>query len=131
MIDKIKEVAHKLGLEKFYGLEQQTVHRIERGLDKYRIAVFIDNGQPDKYYHRRELNIYQLIFDKEIGFIEALVGDKVMCNDDYECIQECVKEDCHSEWETCPERCEDFADHHRQRLATMTLDGMIEYINKI
>jgi hypothetical protein len=128
MIDKIKEVAHKLKFPKTYGIDGQPPNQIEKGFNYCHIAMVIDTSQ---IYYKLDVCIYQLIFDKEIGFIEALVGEGRYCERFFR-----KQEDCDG---YCPDgetgdpiNCGELiptAHYHRRCLATMTLDEMIEYIN--
>jgi hypothetical protein len=90
-----------------------------------------EDGEIVDYY---VINIYQLIFSTEIGFLDKLCGDKIICVSANGCLAHCPVEgmpkmSCyHVGGQAYTGDHTSIADYHRQQLANMTLDQMVEYI---
>jgi len=136
MIDKIKEAIEKKRLDvhalfdnfEHLDYELEEIEYISCDLEHDEISFTFK--VPDNLFDRN-ISIYKLIFSKELGFLEALVGDKSICD---VCGEIQLTNDPPNEF-ICLKcgRCTVVKASWfiRQQLANMTLDEIVEYVGKL
>lgn len=147
MIDRIKEAVKDWDIvNKMCGGNNKTGNVVYSPLrNDGKTLSFFDNII---FYNRSgeicvTFNVYAFIFSTELGFLEALVNKPACMNCGHKFVLEksvndknyirCRKNDT---WRCDPAPCDEFkiskdAHYHREKLSNMTLDEMVEYIDKL
>jgi hypothetical protein len=115
---------------KTWNWEDVKLERVSQHEDN--VTVFFSYKNPIKGYprgkHHESINFYALLFNKKLGFVEALVGEDNIC-------VLCCKIPCICEYRTgmaIQRAMMPAADYHRSKLVLLdSIDDMVESLRRM